>query len=290
VSIVALRHRITTERVWVIETSVRAIFAATLCAIGLVSETAHAYPSSVVFAPTGESRKLGEVGVFGYASYVLHKRVAPGVTWFGLQVGLAPTVPYGSSGLSFGGVEAGVDLFGNDLQGSPAAFVKPVTNVKVQPVTELRFVPNVALGILGIALPRRERSLALVYGSLTKTFDFGKITLGLAGFAGGSADDRYRESHPLFRSTWPFASGSRLAWLGGWSSPSFGRFSVALDHVAGVSEISSTNLALNYSPVTGATWAIGGWVVGDRAAYASGAFTYLSLDFNPFRSSGERRV
>lgn len=266
-------------------------FGATLCAVVLIAGTAHAYPSSVVFAPTGESRAFGEVGLFGYTSWVLHRKVAPGVTWFGLQVGVVPKIAYRDGGPSFGGVEVGTDLFASDLPSTPDTFVKPVANVKVQPLTQWGALPSVALGVMGVSPFRRERSLDMVYGSLTRSLaiagrDYGKLTLGFAGILGPRGDDPYRESLPVFRGSWPFASRARMALLGGWSSPSFGPLSLAIDHIGGVSELSSTNVALSLTPAPGATWAVGGWVVTDRASYASGAFTYLAIDWSIPRTFG----
>ena len=252
-------------------------------ALLFVASRAYAYPSSVVFAPTADARGLGEIGVFSYASGTIERRLAPGVTWFGVQGGVFPKIEYGTSGVAFGGVEVGADLVSADLQGSPDAFVKPVANIKVQPLTEYGALPGVGLGFMGFAPTRTSRSLNLGYTSLSKSLSFGKrsygkVTLGIAAVL-HRADDPHAETYPLYRGSFPFARSSRYGLLGGYTSPPFGRFGVAIDHVGGISEISSTSAALMLTPTPGATWAVGGWMQTAASARAGGVFTYLALDF-----------
>lgn len=257
----------------------------------LVGSVARAYPSSVVFVPSGEAKRLGGVTVFGYTAGVARPRSAPGASWFGVEAGVLPRVPYsaeeGQNGdkdaLSFGGLELGADLFDADLQGTPDAYVKPVFNAKVQPLTEHDWSPSFAIGILGIAPGRPSRALNLVYGSATKTLGaprFGRFTLGLARVGNDFSRDRFAAAHPAFRSSWPFATTSRLALLAGYESPAFGRFGLAVDHFGGVSEVSSTNLALNVTPLDGATWTLGAWIANDTRQLTSGWFTALTLGWD----------
>lgn len=264
---------------------VRLTFAVAACVVALMARhgRAHAYPSSVVFAPTGEARGLGEIGVFVYGGGTIDKRFIPGVTWAGLQGGIFPKIEYGSSGVAFGGVEVGADLFSADLQGSPDAFVKPVANLKIQPLTEYGALPAVGLGIFGLAPTRTSRSLNLAYGSLTKSLTFGersygRITLGIAAVV-YRAEDPNAEAYPLYRGSFPFPASSRYGVIAGYTSPPFGRFGIAIDHVGGISEISSTNAALGLTPVPGATWAVGGWMQTAAPARSAGVFTYIAIDF-----------
>jgi hypothetical protein len=256
------------------------------CALLLCARDAYPYPSSVVFAPTAESRGFGELGVFAYGGVTFAKPITSDATWFGVQGGVVPRIRYGESGFAFGGVEIGADLL-MDLRGTPDAFVKPVLNAKVQALTEGELVPGVGVGILAVAPGARARSLDFLYGSLTKSLGLtesgaprsGKVTLGIAASLHASSDDPYAASLPVFRASWPFVPPSRLALLGGYTSPSFGAFQLAIDHIGGVTEVSSTNAAVSLSPVSGMTWALGGWMQTDLSARSGGAFTYLALDF-----------
>ena len=165
-----------------IRKTLRAVVAV---AASLFSTTAYAYPTGVVFTPTGEAKPAGTVGVMAYASTNLAPAVSPGATWFGAQVGLLAQVPYGK-GLRFGGLEMGFDTispYGNGI-------VKPVLNAKLGFVTEGTHSPAVAAGIMQVspALP----SMNFIYLSGTKTLrfgdgpSFGRFTLGLGGNAGRS--------------------------------------------------------------------------------------------------------
>jgi hypothetical protein len=105
--------------------------------------------------------------------------VSPASTWFGVQVGLLPQYDYGSSGVKFGGIEAGFDTISPDGRG----IVKPVLNVKLGAVTEGKLSPSVAAGIMQISpgLP----SMNFLYLSATKMLQlgtgpsFGRLTLGV---------------------------------------------------------------------------------------------------------------
>lgn len=246
--------------------------------VSLCASTASAYPTSVVFAPTGDSKAGGDVGMFAYSSINLHPTVLPGATFLGFNMGVLPKLKLGDSGLSVGGLEVGVDLINADLLGTPDAYVKPVFNAKLQVLNEYKWVPNIAVGVMQIAPFHTERSLNVVYGSLTKTIQvgetyYGRITLGMYGSA--------RPYDPsVFYATKPFSADSQLALLGGYESPAFGPFYFAVDYIGGVSELSSTNICLNLSPIDGATWAVGAYFGNDYDYFFAGAFTYLFISWN----------
>lgn len=254
-------------------------------ALALSSTSAFAYPTSVIFAPTGDVKGPGDTGAFLYYGMFVHPVLGAGPTWLGAEVGLVPKIPYGKSGLSFGGLEIGIDAFSADLAGTPAAFIKPIFNAKLQLVTESRWVPNVAVGAMQIYPFRMQRSMNLVYGSLTKTLEFskvnwGRLSLGLGGALNEPGDDPYKDTVPVFYATAPFPRASKLLLIGGYESPAFGPFNVAIDHVGGYSEISSTNFVLNFTPITGGTLGIGGFVGSDPKAFYAGMFAYLYMNFN----------
>jgi hypothetical protein len=270
------------------------VSAVAACAAALCPTLALAYPTSVVFAPTGDVKGPGDVGaLFYYAAYV-KPSFGTGPTWVGADIGLLPKMAYGDSGLSFGGLEVGVDAIATDIAGTDGAFIKPVFNFKLQLLTESGWIPHFSIGAMEVSPFRIERSMNLVYGSFTKTLmsssgtSYGRVTLGLGGALNNPAGDPYKDVAPVFYATAPFSGGSRLLMLAGYESPAFGPFSIGLDHVGGYSEVSSTNLALNMTPFEGGTLAIGGFVGSDPNAFYGGAFAYLVLNFNAIKTFGQK--
>jgi hypothetical protein len=267
-----------------------------IVAIVILANTlpALAYPTAVVFAPTGDAKAAGDVGALLYYSQSFKPGFGQGPTWLGVNVGLIPRIPYGKSGLSFGGLEIGVDGFASDLYGTPGAFVKPLLNAKLQLITEAKWIPNVAIGIMGFYPFRIERSMSFAYGSVTKTIEisgrsYGRFTLGLGGVLNQPGNDPYRTSYPVFYATAPFARDSKLALIAGYESPALGPLSIAIDHIGGYSEISSTNVALNLTPIEGGTLAIGGFFGSDPNAFYGGMFAYLYLNFNVVKAFGKKK-
>jgi len=253
--------------------------------LALGEGSAFAYPTAVVFAPTGDVKGPGDAAALAYYGWYFKPSLGPGPTWIGLDVGLIPKIPYGKSGFSFGGLEIGVDALSPDLQGTPSAFIKPIFNAKLQVLTESTYIPNIAIGAMQIDPFRMERSMNLVYGSLTKTLEFGgtnygRLTLGLGGALLNPGNDPYKDSYPVFYATAPFPRESKLMLIGGYESPTFGPFNIGIDHIGGYSEVSSTNVVLNFMPFTGGTLGIGGFFGSDPKAFYGGMFAYLYLNFN----------
>lgn len=244
-----------------------------------IAAGASAFPSSVVFAPTGEAKDLGTVSHFGYAAMSLKPQVRPGVSWVGNQVGLLPRIKYGGSGLTFGGVEVGVDAFNADYLGQPNAYVKPLVNGKLQLLMETGWVPAFAVGYIGAPF-RMERSQNLFYGSVTKSLSVGGAKLGrlTLGFGHCENDDR-----TVFYATAPFAKAASFLLLGGYESPSLGPLSIAIDQIGGVGEINSTNAAINLTPFDGATVSGGAFFSNDRSteqARIDGAMAFVTIQWN----------
>jgi hypothetical protein len=250
--------------------------AVAICATLGVCSSASAYPSAVVFAPSGEARTLGCVGTFLYTGLFYRPQVAPGASWVGTDVGLAPGIAYGGTGVGFGGLEIGVDAINPFVYPGETPYVKPVFNAKAQLLTENAWLPNVAVGAMEIAPTRHSQNVG--YVSMTKTLgtverSYGRVTLGLAS--------SFTDDSNVFRATPPF-EGTRLFPIAGYASPSFGPLSFAIDHVGGVSEVSSTNVAVNLTPLEGVTWSVGGFFGNDRqhdGTTYDGLFTYLAVSF-----------
>jgi len=235
-----------------------------------LTSTAKAYPTGVVFSPNGEAKPLGTVGALAYTGTTLNPSVAPGSSWFGLQTGLLPQWQYGSSGLSFGGLEAGFDIitpYGNT--------VKPVLNAKLGLVTEGTYSPSVALGMMEIS--PAMASMNYVYASGTKTLGaYGRLTFGF-GVNAGSATQ--------FAGTFPFHD-TRLAIMAGYESPLlFDRVGLVADHLGGTSEISSTYLGVVFAKSKATTLAVGAFLANDRSVQNDGAFAYISTSFDYLKSA-----
>lgn len=258
----------------------------------LGSGTAAAYPTSVVFAPTGEAKAFGDVSPLFYTSMTLTPAVGPGTNWACIEVGILPRFEYGG-GVFFGGLEIGANLIASDLLGTGDDYVKPVFDAKLHILVEKGWLPNVAVGIMEVNPFRWNRSLNLTYVSLTKTLQFGetsygRLTLGLGGALADFSGDPYKTSFPAFYGTKPFSKDSRAAMILGYESPAFGPFSIGIDHIGGVSEVSTTNVALNLAPIDGAVFAVGGWFGSDPDAFAAGMFAYAVMNFNLGKTFGSK--
>jgi len=264
--------------------------------LALGSGTAAAYPTSVVFAPTGEAKAFGDVSPLFYTSMTLTSpsgAAAPGTSWACLEVGVLPRFEYGG-GVFFGGLEIGANLIGSDLLGTGHDYVKPVFDAKLHLLVEKGWAPHVAVGIMEVNPFRLNRSLNLTYVSMTKTLQFGetsygRLTLGLGwSLSDFSSDPDKATAGPAFYATKPFSKDSRAAMILGYESPSFGPFSIGIDHIGGVSEVSSTNVALNLAPIDGAVFAVGGWFGSDPDAFYAGMFAYAVMNFNLGKTFGPK--
>jgi hypothetical protein len=252
------------------------IAAVAIGAILGIASSASAYPSAVVFAPSGEARGPGSVGAFLYTGLLYRPQVTPGASWVGANVGIAPAFGYAASGVGFGGFEIGIDAINPFVYPGEAPQLKPVFNAKLQLLTENAWFPNTALGAMEIAPTRHSQDVG--YVSMTKTLSaddrsFGRVTLGLGVSFTGDPN--------VFRPTAPF-EGTRLFPIAGYASPPIGPMSVAIDHIGGTSEVSSTNVALNLTPLRGVTWSVGGFFGNERQREGTtydGLFTYLAVSF-----------
>ena len=212
-----------------------------------------------------------------YASTNLAPAISPASTWFGAQVGLLPQFDYGSSGVKFGGLEAGFDTISPYGRG----IVKPVLNLKLGAVTEGKISPSVAAGIMEIspALP----SMNFLYLASTKKLQFGagpsfgRLTLGLGYSAGARA---------IFNGTLPFYD-TRLALMAAYESPMIAeRVGFIVDHFGGTSEVSGTYLGamlcISDSTMIGA----GAFLANERSEPGStydGFYGMVSSTFDVFK-------
>lgn len=248
-----------------------------------LAATASAYPTGVVFTPTGETMTGGTVCAFAYASSNLSPAVSPGATWIGVQVGLLPQFEYGN-GPRFGGLEIGFDTispYGNGI-------VKPVLNAKLGFVTEGKLSPSVSAGIMEIspALP----SMNFIYVSATKTLQFaagpafGRLTVGFGGIAG---------SREQLNGTFPFKD-TRFALMLAYESPLIARrLGFAIDYFGGTSELSSTYIGATLVITDSTRITAGGYLSNERSnptTTSDGFFASLTVTFDAltlFKPAGQ---
>jgi hypothetical protein len=271
-----------------------------LGAVLATARVAAAFPTGVVFAPTGDARAFGSVNLFAFASlnyravdYYTGKQIGirAGSTWVGADFGILPAFKYGGS-FYFGGAEAGANLLTPDLWG--IANVVPIFDAKITPLAEGVYYPAVGVGIIG---PSSMPSQPFNYGyvSLTKTLQwgthpyYGRVTAGV-----GSAFVPSSELYPAcltsgapcaFRGSPPFAD-QNVSPLLGYESPAFGPLSFGVDYIGGTSIISSTNVMVSLRLLPGAYISTGAWFSNDRRDSvthgnpADGLFLSMSVTTN----------
>jgi hypothetical protein len=240
-----------------------------------VSATLHAYPSSVVFAPTGEARELGGYYAFSYGSVTLR---APdretggystqlGPTWIGGAFGVAPSFAY-AEGFRFGGLELGASLSSPDILGRNR--IMPTFDGKLAMLVEATYSPSIAVGVLGLST---VQPFTMAYVSMTKTLQWGGPSWGRLTLGGGRLFVPRAELYPdctapgqvcAYRGSPPLADGTNFMPLLGYESPSLGPLNVAIDHVGGTSFLSSTNVVANLKTVEGAYFTLGMAIANDR--------------------------
>lgn len=229
-----------------------------------------AYPTSVVFTPTGAVADFGRASVYSYTGFYRE-----GLNyWTGLQLGILPGwAPFGEEGPAFGGVEAGLDLIAG--LGSVPLY-KPMANVKVGLLAEGGWWPSVGVGFSNFAFTSTPNSLNAAYGVASRTLSVGGRELGsltLGGMACFPADPA------AFSPTPPLPAP--MALLAGYQLPKIGPFGMGIDHVGGNSELSSTNLVFNVELVPGAGASIGYAFGHDRSVRGADAvFSQVYADFS----------
>lgn len=237
---------------------------------------AHAYPTSVVFAPTGESLSFGAFATGAYAGLAAFPAVGFGGAWGGLNVGLVPSIEFATTSagkIAGAGAEVGFDIFGPDEKGEALL----VFNAKIQLLAEGTYWPALAIGFFQLT-PTPNRGASLGYFALTKSFtisgvELGQLTFGLMrSFADRTlvAPQCFVSGAPtcLFRGSPPFEdeNGGLIA---GYQSPWLGPITFSIDHLGGTSAVSSTNLLINVrfweDGVGGfASIGVGGFISNDR--------------------------
>lgn len=229
-----------------------ASLAAVAFALASAPGTADAYPTSVVFAPTGESLPFGSFATGFYAGLVASPQLSFGSSWTGIDVGVIPTIDIASTPagkISFAGGEIGFDVFGPDESGRG----RLVFNVKLQLLREATYWPAVSVGFFQLS-PDANGAASLGYFALSKSFSIGDTELGQLtfGMMRSFADRNYIAPQCyvsgarscLFLGSPPFVDDNG-AFIAGYLSPWFGPIGFSIDHLGGTSAVSSTNLLVN---------------------------------------------
>ncbi len=228
---------------------------AILTAALLRSNSADAYPTSIIAAPSAAIQPRGTISITSYNSVLVAPSYAPYTSQIGFELSVFSNIrDTPPEQAAFGGIELGFDLLNADLLGTPNAFVKPLLNAKILALTESHTTPSIAFGVMDVAPFQLNRSLNLVYFVASKTLvspkmNWGRFTLGLGRVANSfsTESDPYATSYPVFVGTWPFSKGSKMALLAGYETPLFGKVSFAFDYTGGASEIGETALMGAYS-------------------------------------------
>ena len=241
------------------------------CAAWLALATpAQAYPTCIIFAPTGSTVALGQGNFTFWNAY--YGNVAS--AWTGLNVGILPEFPYGGSGLTFPGLEVGMDLIAEPGLNPD---IKPIGNAKLGLVKEVGWVPDLAVGYMSWAFANQDRSLNMAYAALSHTATLGGRDLGRGSLAFGQS---FPSATDQFKGTWPLTTGNQNLMFG-WEFPPVGPFTMAFDHVGGNSEVSGTCVVLNAELVPGTFASIGYVISHDREDPQPDAYfvqTYTNFD------------
>lgn len=242
----------------------------------LAPSQAFAYPSSVIFAPSGEALPFGSFSLGAYASMGASPTpVHFGSGWGGFDVGVVPSIDIyktKAGTIAFAGAEFGFDGYAPDADGNPTF----VFNVKLQLLKEAKYWPALSIGMFQISTDSR-RGAFLGYFSLSKSLsvgetDLGQLTFGMTSsfadktrtapqcFTSGSPTCVYRGSEPFLDKNGGF--------LAGYLSPWFGPVGFSIDYVGGTSAVSSANAAFN----------VRFWQDGNGGFALVGLGGFLSLD------------
>lgn len=252
--------------------------ALTALAVSLSVERAEAYPTSVVFAPSGEALPFlgftaGMFGAFGLGPAPAHLSSF----WGGAGIGALPSFDFSktpSGPVSFAGGEIGFDVYGPGPSGGAVL----VLNAKLQILAEGPYWPTLAVGMFQIS-PDPKTGQDLGYFTLSKSFafrgsDLGQLTFGMMRSFASDALVAPRCLEPIagtstcvFRGSDPFLDRNG-AFLAGYLSPSIGPVSFAVDFVGGSSPVSSTNIAAYFRL----------WNGGSRGNLTAGLVGYFTND------------
>jgi len=221
------------------------VAGALVLATATSSRRAEAYPTAVIFVPTGDAQPAYNTNTYVFGSVPLGAGTELALTpWVGTQLGLGPSREDRTSDSPlFGGFELGVDALGvGDGK------YKLVVNAKVQLLAQWRALsPDLAIGMMQLAPFDFDHSVSLAYAVASWELragqtELGRLTLGY----GHSIRSRSLEAEdPVFHGSFPFSRRTRSALLMGYSSPAWGRLSLSADHFGGYSEASSLNFAVS---------------------------------------------
>ncbi|MBI5536074.1 MAG: hypothetical protein HY898_25360 [Deltaproteobacteria bacterium] len=246
-------------------------------AAAIVPTKAWAYPTAVIFSPSGKSLPANNISGYVYGGLPLSGADVELNPWAGIQAGLGPTPDAPPKGPSFGGAELGMDVLGvGDGR------YKLVLNAKIQLLAAWGALgPDVAIGMMQLSVSDVSRSMSFAYLAVSRSFkirdtDVGTFAVGWGhSFAPSPPDGESR----AFTGTFPFRRAAREALLLGYVTPALGPLSLAIDHFGGNSEASDLYAGLNIAPTQWLLVTPGAFFALERAngAAVDGAFLNVAV-------------
>lgn len=221
--------------------------------------SAWAYPTAVIFSPSGKSLPAYNVNAYLYGGLAVPTSRFEVNPWAGLQWGLFPAPARDASRPRFGGMEVGLDVLGTGSGPN-----KLVLNAKVQLLAAWgKAGPDLSVGLMQFALGDFSRSMNFGYVVASRAFCVGGRSIGelAVGWGHSFAPSPPSGQSRAFEGTFPFRPSAREAVLLGYTTPSFGPFSAAIDHFGGTSEASDLYAGLNVAACS--------WLLVTPGAYLS---------------------
>lgn len=227
-----------------------------------LASPATAYPTALVTVPTAGIQPFKGTHL-GLATAMQRSGSGTPMAMASLAVGVVPWFALNDV-LSAGAIEAGVDVYyplphenglyparGLTAENSP---ILAQPHLKLGLVQETEWLPGVALGITGIALPDWQSSANLVHLSVTRTVSIAEIDFGQWTVAG------YRGNPSVLRGPAPAnTDASSGVMLGFFRNLPFDLYVMA-DYSSGLHQTGGINLAL-------------GWAVNEHLSLTVGGFT-----------------
>jgi hypothetical protein len=221
--------------------------AATIGAVWvlLCPAKAWAYPTAVIFSPSGKALPAYNLNAYLYGGQPLPSDSVNINPWAGLQWGVFRAPDKDSKRPAFGGLEFGVDVLGT------AGGNKLVLNAKLQLLAAWgRFGPDLSIGMMQVAVSDFPRSMNFGYVVASRNLAIGGHDIGSFALGWGHS---FAPSPPAgksraFEGSFPFRRPAREALILGYTTPSVGAFSFAVDHFGGTSEASDLYLGVNIAP------------------------------------------
>lgn len=228
----------------------------TVSLLALMASPAFAYPTALVFIPTGDTLSAGKLhlGFYTGAPYDPVLRYGD----FSLNAGVFDG--FEVNGLRLGKLEMGFDAFDPSL-GSIFTL-----SGKIGLLGETEFLPSIALGSYYTGFPNLTRTPNLTFLSMSKSLKIGDIDLGAWTLGTMRPSPTSNNDRSEYLLTAGMSHSLPLDGLG-----------FAIDHMTGQSSYSATNFGVYYSPTPDLTLTLGYWRSNNRTT--PNDFPMLFIDY-----------